>query len=219
MEFIIPQLESFELREIWTQRALEIIKEKVLLSQGDFHIGIAGGVTPLPIYCELSELSLPWNRISLYQTDERLTTDLNELNLTTQLSALGRNLLLSVHNFVTFNTDLAVTEMVNSYTKSLPDKLDLVVLGMGEDGHIMSLFGEDDLTAEGRVTQTITNNYRTKHRVGMTFDYLKKTSHILLLIQGAKKLEQLSIQLAEQTEFKPLSLLIKSSKIEILYLK
>ena len=219
MEFIIPQLESFELREIWTQRALEIIKEKVLLSQGDFHIAIAGGATPLPIYRELSELSLPWNRISLYQTDERLTSDLNELNLTTQLSALGRNLLLSVHKFVTFNTDLAVTEMVNSYTKSLPDKLDLVVLGMGEDGHIMSLFCEDDLVVEGRVTQTITNNYRTKHRVGLTFDYLKKTSHILLLIQGAKKLEQLSIQLAEQTEFKPLSLLIKSSKVEILYLK
>jgi 6-phosphogluconolactonase len=178
----------------WIERAKEIIFESLALTTGPKSIVIPGGSTALPLLKQLYNLSLPWQEISMYQSDERVTNEVGELNLTSQLINLSKEFMLQLHKFVQFNTDLDEQKMITQYTNQLPDKpFDLVILGMGEDGHIASLFNEEDCSKSGDVVITqAPDSYTTKLRVSLSYKHISNASKILLLTKGDKKLQQLN---------------------------
>lgn len=119
---------------------------RTLTEQNTLLIGLAGGATPMPAYSEFAQAQLPWPRIALTLIDERFVpiTDAqsNEANIASAFSDIKAQL-GGWHGLM--HTSLAieqVAECANQEIKSLQQPMDIVVIGMGSDGHIASLFSK-----------------------------------------------------------------------------
>jgi 6-phosphogluconolactonase len=177
----------------WIERSKEIIFESLSLAQGAKSVVIPGGTTPLPILRELGKLGLPWHEVTMYQSDERITQDIEEANLTSQLISLTKEFVLQLDKFVLFNTDLEVEDMQLQYNSQLPlVPFDLVILGVGEDGHIASLFDLEDCLAGGDtiITQA-PSSYISSERISLTLGRISSARTIMVLSRGDAKLERL----------------------------
>jgi 6-phosphogluconolactonase len=74
------------------------------------------------------------------------------------------------------------------YEGLIPDRLDVTLLGMGEDGHCASLFpGEPVLEERERLVVPSTAHYPPYERYTMTFPALNRSKLVLFLVLGAKK--------------------------------
>lgn len=74
------------------------------------------------------------------------------------------------------------------YARLIPERLDLTMLGMGEDGHCASLFpGEPVLDERERLVVPSTAHYPPYERYTMTFPALNRSTLVLFLVLGAKK--------------------------------
>ena len=92
-----------------------------------------------------------------------------------------------------FNTELNTVDMLQSYQNQLPMKpFDLAILGMGEDGHIASIFDIRDCAKQEPVFTTHTSSTPPiSERVTVGWDQIATSRAILVLTKGAKKLERL----------------------------
>lgn len=75
----------------------------------------------------------------------------------------------------------------DNYVKSLPDKLDLVIMGVGPDGHIASLFDENDYLKKSVVVETSTDDFMVRERISLGMQYLLKSKKVLILMKGKPK--------------------------------
>lgn len=154
-------------------------------------IGLSGGKTPAPIYTALStESMIAWERTLFFLTDERYidskSSDSNQQmiwsTLLTHEGAKARVLFP--------NTALSLADAVSSYNDRLRDmKPDIVILGMGEDGHIASLFPPLAKEAYGpeKVIHTTTDTFSVRDRISVTLPFLISATHRLFLITGPEK--------------------------------
>jgi 6-phosphogluconolactonase len=183
--------ESFVLDEL-----LESIGE-----DGSFRMALSGGSTPIPLFEKLAQnQALPWEQVELYQVDERFTSpDTPESNQFTIKKAFGDEVLdrLKEHYFIP--TETTINYGLNNYQEvidSLEDPLfDLVVLGIGKDGHIASLFPNGDYLShqDSYVIRTEAGDkYQTNHRISLTLESILNSKKILVLLKGEDKSEVLT---------------------------
>lgn len=85
-----------------------------------------------------------------------------------------------------FNPNLKINCLYHSPSE-LPERLDTVIMGVGSDGHIASLFGLDDLSLTGDIVQTKTELHDVKERTSLSFDYLLKSKKIIFILVGESK--------------------------------
>jgi len=118
---------------------------------GSFRLALSGGATPLPVYSNLSKDSVfPFEQTELYQVDERIiANNLPESNQFQLQQAFGPEKVSSLKAFYPFNTNSTPEKSILEYN-SILDSLDqpffdLVILGIGSDGHIASIFPYSDL--------------------------------------------------------------------------
>lgn len=155
-------------------------------ARGVFHLAVSGGRTPAPLFFLLARLDAddyPWSRTHVYWTDERrVPQDHPESNY-----RLFRELFLKerplpdaqVHPFPTGDASL--------YEACLPERLDLALLGLGEDGHTASLFpGSPALQAEGR-TAASRSPLGVQDRLTLSVPYLNASRAVVFLVSGAAK--------------------------------
>jgi 6-phosphogluconolactonase len=116
-----------------------------LAARGSFHVALAGGTTPKHLYREVarvSDLDFAWHRTHVYWSDERAVPPEHELsNYGMAKKALLDDVPLPdahVHRMRGEADDLDAE--ARRYAAELPPALDLVWLGVGEDGHTASLF-------------------------------------------------------------------------------
>jgi 6-phosphogluconolactonase len=185
--------------EEFVKRAVQWLTGNILEAQQDpdkqVIIGLCGGTTPGPIYTMLSaEKDIAWERVLFFLTDERYidmkSKDSNQRmvweTMLTHEAARARTLFP--------NTALALEDCVASYNERLRDlRADIVILGMGEDGHITSLFPPVGPEAYGpdHAIHTTTDHFAVHDRISVTFPILLNASHRLFLITGEKKAKAL----------------------------
>lgn len=165
----------------------------------DFHLALAGGSTPLPFFEALSQIpDLPWQRLWLYWSDERcVTPDDPESNY-----GLARKHLLSrIHvpkaQIERLRGEVDPDAEATRYSKLLYDRLpthagmpvlDLVLLGLGDDGHTASLFPGDDegLLSDKPVVAAI-HPVSGQLRLSMTPALINRAKSVAFFVTGSKK--------------------------------
>ncbi|MES9867162.1 MAG: 6-phosphogluconolactonase [Candidatus Thiodiazotropha sp. LLP2] len=164
------------------------------------HLMLAGGSTPLPVYRALSRRSdIPWSRISLYFGDERcVPVDTPENNAFSVLGALfpgERPQGLTVYRMCgEEDPDKAAKE----YESILPERVDILLLGMGSDGHTASLFpGSAALDEEQRRVMPVIGNKPPMQRLTVTPSVIQQARYLLLMAQGEDKADAVRWALQE----------------------
>ena len=114
---------------------------KAVGATGTFSLAVSGGRTPWVMFAELSNQQVPWEQVVIYQVDERVAPLGDpDRNLSHLRDALGSAPAV-VKAMPVNDIDLRVASA--AYADSLPERLDLVHLGLGPDGHTASLVPGD----------------------------------------------------------------------------
>lgn len=127
--------------------ALEAALSEALRSRGDpVHVGLSGGSTPEPVYRTLAERKrIDLGRLVVLTADERfVAADDGESNHRMIREALGDDGALGPRMpFFGWTEGRRLPEATGALARALPHRLDLLVLGIGADGHTASLFPGD----------------------------------------------------------------------------
>jgi 6-phosphogluconolactonase len=157
---------------------------------GVFHFAVSGGHTPWAMFGELATAGVPWHDVVIYQVDERVApSDDPDRNLRHLNDALGgvpaRVVAMPVE-------DDDLDEAAASYAEQLPERFDLVHLGLGPDGHTASLVpGDAVLSVEDRLV-ALTQPYQGHVRMTLTYPALARARQLIWLVTGADKQEPLA---------------------------
>lgn len=167
-------------------------------------LALSGGKTPIPIYTKLAtETSIPWERVLFLLADERYVPPTHpesnqKLIWETLLTREGSRAATLFPN-----TTLALPDAVATYADRLRGvRPDIVVLGMGDDGHIASLFPPLTPEASGpsTVIHTTTDEFPIHDRISTTLPFLLSASRRLFLITGPKKKALLDLMQQENED-------------------
>ena len=174
------------------------VKESIS-ERGQFTIALSGGSTPWVMLRELANHDLPWKQVRIFQVDERVAPDGDaERNLVHIQKNLVARISMPIENLyampVTGNDledeawqyDAELREVAGT-----PPVLDVVHLGLGEDGHTASLVPDDPVLQVEDRDVAITDTYFSLKRMTLTFSIINRARHILWLVTGDGKTEML----------------------------
>jgi 6-phosphogluconolactonase len=178
--------------------AAELVADAVL--GGLRTLVLAGGSTPRRAYQLLAQRTLPWGRVAVLFGDERcVSPDDPESNY-----RMAREVLLdrvhpgTVHRMPGELNQREATALYEAIVAALPP-LDLVLLGMGPDGHTASLFpGHPALGAGGHAVLVHDAPKPPPDRLSLTLGALREARRVVLLVTGADKAE--GLRLAQRGE-------------------
>jgi 6-phosphogluconolactonase len=149
---------------------------------------LAGGSTPLRCYELLAEMKLPWGRVTVLFGDERCVPPAHpESNFRIAAeSLLNRVIPATVHRIP---AELGPEEAAAAYEPAVATgPLDLVLLGIGPDGHTASLFPSNPaLQAGGLVVGVHEAPKPPPERVSLTLPALREAHRVLVLVSGPDK--------------------------------
>jgi 6-phosphogluconolactonase len=146
---------------------------------------VSGGSTPWAALERLAMADLDWNRVDVFQVDERIVPADDPLrNLERLHAALTDRVAAQLHPMPVDAEDLE--EAAASYAAILPRQIDIVQLGLGADGHTASLVPGDAALAS-IADVAITDPYQGHRRMTLTFAPLDRAGEIIWIVTGAEK--------------------------------
>ncbi|MFN8160783.1 MAG: 6-phosphogluconolactonase [Solirubrobacterales bacterium] len=180
-------------------RAAELIAEagrEAVAARGSFSVAVSGGRTPWRMLAILAGADMPWEQTTVFQVDERVAEPgSRDRNLTHLLLALPLERHSAIRPMPVTGTDLDAAAA--QYASDLPERLDLVHLGLGPDGHTASLVpGDAALDVADRTVAMTASAYQGHRRMTLTYPALDLARRILWLVTGAEKRDALERLLA-----------------------
>lgn len=186
-----------------------------ITEKGSFTLALSGGKTPEVLHRRLAspdfKNKFSWDRVWIFWGDERyVPRDDPASNFGMAERTLLSHIPIPGENIFPIPTEAdTVTEAAKLYEKRLklffhdPDSLvgyppmpvfDLILLGLGRDGHAASLFLDRPIDPKGKSwveAVTIPSSYPTRERITMTLPVLNSTANLAFLVSGENKRETL----------------------------
>ncbi|HSI79290.1 MAG TPA: 6-phosphogluconolactonase, partial [Solirubrobacterales bacterium] len=146
----------------------------------------SGGHSPWPMFARLAgDPEMPWEATDVFQVDERVAPDGDpDRNWTQAEATLPLDRLGSAQPMPVTDPDL--DRAAAAYAELLPERIDLVHLGLGPDGHTASLVpGNPVLSVDDRRVALTTGSYQGRRRMTLTYPALAAAGRIVWLVLGA----------------------------------
>jgi len=202
-----PNVEIVSDPESFAHRGLELFiadAQKAIKAKNTFYVAISGGYTPRGFFELLGEVpeakALPWNRIQLFWVDERIVdADSQWSNYKLAADTFLTKVAIpkeNVHRIPTEYGDFklaarcyekAIRETFGLEENQVPE-FDLIVLGMGAEGHTGSLFPNCYAPFDKEDLACVVYVLDEKHnRITLTQPVLCAASHLAVLVSGEEK--------------------------------
>eukprot|EP01112_Ceratiomyxa_fruticulosa_P007747 TRINITY_DN2009_c0_g1_i1.p1 TRINITY_DN2009_c0_g1~~TRINITY_DN2009_c0_g1_i1.p1 ORF type:complete len:241 (-),score=59.01 TRINITY_DN2009_c0_g1_i1:96-818(-) len=197
--------------EEFLQKAVSFIVSVIhnsISTRGACVIGLSGGSTPGPIYKVLfKEEKIEWDKVFFFLVDERYIDESAKGSNLKMVKESSGDLLLGRGHLTAPNTKLPLGECIADYDRQVSTLLkhhgiphndfhvpDLVVMGMGDDGHTASLFPNpvvpDEWLAQDKyVIHTTTDVFEVKDRITSTLKILIPAHTKVFFLKGEGKLK------------------------------
>lgn len=167
-----------------------------IAERGHAYLVVSGGNTPKPLFQRLSHTDIDWKHVTVLLADERwVLPDSNDSNDKLIKTVLLKNKAAKA-NYITLFTGHEQAEnaapVLSKQLAELP-RFDVVILGMGDDGHTASLFPDCAELEQGLHTdEAVIATHPTRApyaRVSLTKSRLLNSQHIYVHFCGEKKLQ------------------------------
>jgi 6-phosphogluconolactonase len=193
------------------QRVAEWLLEKALATEGMFALCLSGGSTPRLLYERLGDLRdrFPWARTHLFWGDERFVPhtdkDSNYRMVRESLLALAGMPPANIHPIPTEGLDPETAarryeETLRGFRQDSTPLFDVVLLGLGNDGHTASLFpGTTALDERTRWVVPVIGAM-PEPRITLTYPALESSGAVAFLVSGAAKRDILAKVLSGKSD-------------------
>ncbi|MBL0954432.1 MAG: 6-phosphogluconolactonase [Leptospira sp.] len=201
----------------------KLAKESIEHS-GVFRIVLTGGNTIKRIYESLVLEDIDWNRCEFFFGDERYVDKASEeLNYNLSYHCFFSKISYDYKKVFKCNTDLDLENSALDYEKQISKTpvFDLVLFGLGDDGHIASLFPgkQSDMEMVGNSVAIVKNAPKTpSNRITLTLERLNETKHQLIFTQVKGK-EKIVNSIVDQTVGYPIADLRPKESLQLFYLR
>ena len=200
--------ESDELAKAAAEYLIEIANEAIH-ARCRFAISLSGGHTPEKLFALLASdpyrTRMAWDKTYVFWGDERCVPSNDEQNN----ARMAKIFLLDKVDIPTSNIfpipvdqepEIAAIVYENSikdFFGNQPPRFDLILLGLGENGHTASLFpGTDVLSEHAHLVKEVYVAEQKMYRITMTADLINQALNIIFLVEGEGKADILKTVLA-----------------------
>lgn len=212
-------------------RSANVLAENItaaIADRGECILGLSGGSTPKPIYEALGKMPLDWDHVRCFLIDERyVPADHNDSNQKMIRESLVTHARMKERNLIFPDTALPLEECVERYTRDLialfdEHLADIVVLGMGNDGHIASLFPPLKKLAgskEQLAIHTTTDQFAVHDRITVSLSPIAGAGHAVFLLKGADKKRvwnEMIMDIADEQRW-PAKRVLKSTEVAVIW--
>lgn len=206
----LPELLSY-LKDSFIHTMRESIER-----QGNCTIALSGGTTPQIFYKTLAaETQLPWDKLYFFMVDERFVPFGHaDHNFTTIQKAFFDLVPIPPQNLYSIDTSLTSASLAAAaYDRSIQQffkvhspqsfpSFDIILLGIGPDGHTASLFpGTSALEEKSLCSISVQTNSVKHERITLTFPVLNNAKNVFFLVTGADKQNILRKICVEQADY------------------
>lgn len=177
------------------QRILDAAKSAIA-ERGQFKLVLAGGTTPEKVYRLLAQADCDWIKWCIYYGDERcLSADHVDRNSVMAEQAFLDKVAIPKAQIFAIPAELGPEQAAIQYRQVIKDAMpfDLVLLGMGEDGHTASLFPGHHHVSDELVHAVFGSPKPPPERVSISAKALGDARQVIFLITGANKQEAVKL--------------------------
>ncbi|MDN4503313.1 6-phosphogluconolactonase [Alteromonadaceae bacterium BrNp21-10] len=215
------------LNQDFASRIVKMLKEGID-TKGRASLLVSGGRTPMGLFAALSQSELAWDKVDISLADERWveSTDAASNEKLVRENLLQNN--AAVANFVGMKTAHADAndglEECTARINSMSQPFDVLILGMGEDGHTASLFPcSTQLAAgldmqSGNILVAVTPTSAPNQRMSLTLPALLSSKNIFLHLTGDSKKAVLQSALdGEDETAMPIRAVLNRADVELVW--
>ncbi|MBM9577311.1 6-phosphogluconolactonase [Leptospira sp. 201903070] len=194
------------------------VSETKIRAHNEFRIVLTGGETARLVYAELRELKTDWSKWFFYFGDERCVPETDpDSNYFLAEKSLFEYIPVSKSQIFRIQGELGAENGAIEYSKLINSvaSFDLVLLGLGEDGHVASLFPGQNLSDPKGILAISNSPKPPMERISLSIDRINSSDFVLIIAKGKKK--TVIIDRIKSGEVLPATSLAPRKSLELCY--
>lgn len=158
-----------------------------------FSFVLTGGKSPIKLYKKLSNLKIDWNYVDFFWGDERYVSHKSEnSNYKMAFDKLIYNIKINKKNIYSIKTNKTISKCSKDYSKVIKNyfknkkiTFDYFLLGMGEDGHVVSIFPNSNYITKKFTCVSL--NRKDFKRITLSLNVINNSKKIILWLNNDLK--------------------------------